>query len=148
LPYLCWALTYRLAQCLAIPATPDEQEHIFRFDGPLGSFAARIDTAYAFGFIDKSTGSQLSDVREMRNACAHTTKPISFAVPQLANVTRRLFHPNGFTKLGAKANAEEMKHAFVVEFLFIHNVLIHGSREEGHRVMRETWSEVLGSQKP
>jgi hypothetical protein len=135
------ALAYRLGQCLAVPATPAQLEVIFRYEGPLGSFSSRIDVASLFGFIDVATRSQLSDIREMRNACAHSTQPMSFQIPQLATVAKRLFHPTGHVHLTSDA-PEAIKQNFVLEFLYIHNILIAGSREEGIRSMQESIDEA------
>lgn len=73
-------------------------DHIFRFEGPLGSFSARIGIAYLFRFIDDVSRNQLSLIREVRNACAHSPHAIAFATKELAAVTRRFlrhpeFHP-------------------------------------------------------
>jgi len=87
------ALSGFLAEGL-IPLSDDEREYAFRSDGPLGSFSSRIDMAYLFGGLSKDTRDRLHDLRELRNACAHTTIPISFKNAELRNVARRITrHP-------------------------------------------------------
>src|ERR1700733_14248269 len=66
---------------LKIPCEPDETEkkHIFRFEGPLGSFSSRIEIATLFGIIDEKTYLQLETIRELRNACAHSKRLLRFS---------------------------------------------------------------------
>lgn len=45
---------------------------IFNGYGPLASFSARIDVAYALGIIDQSLFKLLHAVRELRNSLAHS----------------------------------------------------------------------------
>ena len=88
-------LIHRVAKHLSFTPNETEFDHIFRFEGPLGTASARIEIAYLFGFIDERTRGQLDDIREMRNACAHSKQQMDFGVPVLANVAKRLFHPQG-----------------------------------------------------
>jgi hypothetical protein len=64
-------LAYRIETCINVNLTEQQWEHIFRFEGPMGSFSSKIEIAYVFGFIDINTAKQLDTMREMRNACAH-----------------------------------------------------------------------------
>jgi hypothetical protein len=79
----------RLLSKNMVKLAPREKEEAFRPDGPLGSFSRRIEMSYLFKLIDKQTRDRLHDLREMRNACAHTRRSISLATPQLANVCKR-----------------------------------------------------------
>lgn len=109
-------------------------EYIFRASGPLGSFSARAEVANLFGIIENETYEQLTILREMRNACAHSKHPITFHDPLLRNVAVHLFEPKGVTPL---AFAEkDMKKAFVLEITFLAAVLVNGSRQSA-RVARE-----------
>ena len=141
------ALKYRISQSLAIEATEKQITSIFDYPGPLGTFSDRTSLAYIFGFIDKTTTKQLNDIRELRNGCAHSTKPMSFSVPQVANVVKRLLHPTGTAQLKESSPAG-MKGAFVFEFLYIHNTLIHGSREAGVQSINEAWAEAQSEPSP
>jgi hypothetical protein len=135
------ALTYRLINAFSVKPTDDEIDYIFRFEGPLGSFSSKIEIAYLFGCIDDNTRSQLNDIREMRNACAHTKQIISFELPELANVAKRLFHPRGLvvSKLDTR---EQIRRAFIIEVLAILSVLVEGSREKGHATVAEVISAL------
>jgi hypothetical protein len=128
------ALTNNIALHLAFK--PDETQYnwVFRFEGPLGTFSARIELAYLFGFIDELTRSQLDDIREMRNACAHTKHQIDFGVPELANVAKRLFRPRGLSPLETDSR-KEIRSTFVMEFTFLYYILLEGSREKGIAVV-------------
>jgi hypothetical protein len=130
-------LTLVIANRMAVrPINVDQLEEIFRFEGPLGSFSARIEIAYLFGFIDELMRDQLTDFREMRNACAHSKHYIGFDVPELANVAKRLFAPRGFSPLGEDTQAG-IRNVLLLEFGVIHNTLWHGSRERGIESMAE-----------
>jgi hypothetical protein len=45
-------LVLLLAEALCFRPTEDEFERVFRFEGPLGSFSARLEVAFIFGFIE------------------------------------------------------------------------------------------------
>lgn len=70
--------------------TPESLEHLARHDGPLGSFSARIDMAHILGLYQTGMRAKLHLIRELRNACAHARKPISFDTPEVQAVVRRL----------------------------------------------------------
>lgn len=117
-------------------APQDLFENIFRFEGPLGTFAARIEIAFLFGFIDELMRDQLSDFREMRNACAHTKHNIGFDVSELANVAKRVLAPRGFTPL-SRDTKEGIRGALLLEYGVIHSALAHGSRAKGIESMAQ-----------
>lgn len=52
-------------------------------DRPLSSFSARIQTAFAFGFLTESEYKDLETVRGIRNEFAHATKVASFSDQQV-----------------------------------------------------------------
>lgn len=118
------AIALRMGESMDIMAL--DIEKIFRPSGPLGSFSARAEVANLFGIIENETYEQLTILREMRNACAHSKHPITFNDPLLRNVARNLFAPRGSTSL---AFAErEMKKAFALEIAQLVLVLGLGSR--------------------
>jgi hypothetical protein len=117
----------RLSKCLCFSPTDTEYDQVFRFEGPLGTFSARMEIACLFGFIDDSTYQELDIIRELRNACAHSKRQMVFSDPRIANVTRRLFRPLGF--IPNPPNDKLLKGAFLGEGVFLFNVLYHGSRE-------------------
>jgi hypothetical protein len=54
------------------------RKKMFEADGILSTFSSKIDMAYAIGLIDKDYRSKIHLIREIRNACAHSRKPLSF----------------------------------------------------------------------
>jgi hypothetical protein len=123
------ALIGRLSKCLCFTPNETQIDHIFRFEGPLGSFSARMELACLFGFIDNATYEQLDIFRELRNACAHSKHDIAFSDPSFANVTKRLFQPLGY--MAVPTDAASFKVAIMIETIFLLNTLGEGSREKG-----------------
>jgi DNA-binding MltR family transcriptional regulator len=111
------ALTELLAKRIIISLDQKQLDYIFRFEGPLGSFSSRIEVAYLFGFIDNNTRSHLTDIREMRNACAHSKQEMTFATKELLNVATRL---SGSLRANTRA---EVRLAFLAEFIILVHVL-------------------------
>lgn len=64
----------------------DEEDRLFGPDRPLGSFSARVRMAHALGIIDRDQRKVCDLIREMRNACAHSRRAVSFETPELKNV--------------------------------------------------------------
>jgi hypothetical protein len=84
--------------------SPDIRARLFDADRPLGTFSSNIDASYAWGVIDKDVHWGLHILRDMRNACAHSTKPLSFKTPEIAELTTLLL---GFAqKLDDHINTE------------------------------------------
>jgi len=118
-------LEYVLASKMRPQATEDEFEEAFASNGPLGSFSSKIKVAYLFQLIDEPLKNQLETIREMRNACAHAKRPISFANPELANVGKRILHPHGSFRRQGETPAD-IRSAFTAECMFLHGVLLWG----------------------
>lgn len=138
-------LTYRLTLALCIKPTEDECDYIFRFDGPMGTFSRRAEIACLLGIIEDDTYEQLDIIREMRNACAHSRHPLTFADEALANVAMRLFKPLGFVR---KPDRKEIKQAVLLEGFFIYYTLILGSRAKGEARIRSDLESILDAQPP
>ena len=47
-------------------------------NGPLGTFSAKIIAGHAFGLYDDSTLANMNIIRDIRNAFAHSKRPIDF----------------------------------------------------------------------
>jgi DNA-binding MltR family transcriptional regulator len=71
-------------------------ESMFDLAGPLGTFAAKAKTAYAFGLISKETYEDIERIRALRNDAAHTG--------------------TGFTLSGAKRKAKIMALRHAVQY--------------------------------
>ena len=59
-------------------------------DGPLASFCSKIRLAYALAIISPDERDDLEAVRQIRNAFAHTLRPISFKTEQVATLVNTL----------------------------------------------------------
>lgn len=82
-----------LEHCLRSRMRSDDQKHmdaLFVGEAPLAAFSSKIRIGYALSLFGPLTRDDLDLFREIRNACAHSMKPISFDIPQLLNVLRRL----------------------------------------------------------
>jgi hypothetical protein len=122
-------LITRLSAIFGAKLDSNEFDHIFRYEGPLGSFSSRIEISSLFKILDDITCEQLHCIREMRNACAHTKRPISFETPELLSVSKRLFSPRGFIK-PIDDTRLEIRKAFEVEMLALVHIIIHGYKDD------------------
>ena len=53
----------------------DADKLLFKYDLPFGTFSAKINAAYAFGFLTKKMYDALTCCRKIRNAYAHSDNP-------------------------------------------------------------------------
>jgi DNA-binding MltR family transcriptional regulator len=60
------------------------------FNGPLRSFAAKIDVAYAFELIDDELHDDLTIIRDIRNAFAHSVVETNFESAKIVDLVQRL----------------------------------------------------------
>jgi hypothetical protein len=65
-------------------------DRIFGRMGPLNNFASKIEIAYMFDLIDKSTRDDLRRIKNIRNAFAHTTRYVFFETRQIADQCQKL----------------------------------------------------------
>jgi hypothetical protein len=59
------------------------RKQMFEQDGPIATFSRKIAIAYALGILDKEYRAKADLIREIRNACAHSRKPISLKIPEV-----------------------------------------------------------------
>jgi len=74
-------------------AEPEEVEEMLfqKGNGPLGTFSARIDTAYCLGLLSRDERGDLHLIRKIRNDFAHKLAGMSFEGTQtIANRCREL----------------------------------------------------------
>lgn len=67
-----------------------DRDRIFSGYGPLSSFAAKIDLAFAFELIDAATRNRLTAVRQIRNKFAHSDWFLSFEHPEIVAILKKL----------------------------------------------------------
>ena len=56
-----------------------DNEELFSYDRPMGSFQHKIRMAYALGIIGNETKENLGIIRRVRNTFAHAASPVSFS---------------------------------------------------------------------
>jgi DNA-binding MltR family transcriptional regulator len=59
------------------------------FEGPLESFGAKIEVAYAFELIDDDIYQDPQVIREIRNEFAHSITAVSFTSPEILKLVRK-----------------------------------------------------------
>jgi Mannitol repressor len=62
----------------------EDHDTLFLGLGPLASFRAKTQLAFALGIIGPKTRHDLDSMREIRNALAHTGLKIDFDTPEVA----------------------------------------------------------------
>ena len=141
------ALQTRIAKSLGFNPTDDEIDHIFRFEGPLGTFSGRMEIACLFGIIDDDAYTQLNIIRDMRNASAHSQHALTFSDTPLSNVALRLFEPLGSLPPPASHENNGLRHFFVFESAILFFTLAE-SREIGRARIAEVMFKSLRPKPP
>jgi DNA-binding MltR family transcriptional regulator len=103
------------------PLNSDEKSRLFNYDAPLGTFSAKIRMSHALGILNKEMFRMAEVIREMRNACAHSRKGISFADPALANAMYLLAQILGYDGLPLR-NAKQRRFVFL---LFVNYLVVN-----------------------
>jgi hypothetical protein len=112
----------------------ETDQQLFGADGALGSFSRKTKLAYALKLIDKTTKDRIDDLREMRNACAHTKRYISLGVSALANVCKRFLEGAVFKP--GDDTPEQLRSALLAECTYMHNV-ITGGVEKANEILKK-----------
>ena len=71
----------------------DQARGLFGSNSPLGTFANKIQMAYALDIFGDETKANLDIIRTVRNAFAHAKIPIKFETPQVKNACAHLHIP-------------------------------------------------------
>lgn len=71
----------------------DEYARLFENDGPLSTFSAKINMAYAMRVIERHDRRNLEIIRDVRNNFAHSLKHMTFQTPEVAAYCRFLKPP-------------------------------------------------------
>jgi hypothetical protein len=73
---------------------PDCPAKLFDYDGPVGTFSARIMMGYALNLFGPNTRHDLDLIRTIRNEFAHCQLPLSFDIPEIKAVCDHLLIPD------------------------------------------------------
>ena len=65
------------------PLSSRLKERLYHGYGPLNSFSAKIDIAYAFSLIDDEIYNDLRAIKDIRNVFAHSKAVLNFNSPEL-----------------------------------------------------------------
>lgn len=88
------SLTALLKNSLRQEMNRNQRKRLFDERGPLGTFSAKIITAYAFELIGPATFNDLDIIRIVRNEFAHSRKHFGFDSSELADVCAHLQTPD------------------------------------------------------
>jgi DNA-binding MltR family transcriptional regulator len=102
----------------------EEDSGIFRNNGPLASMSSRIRLARALGLISNEIREELDNIREIRNAFAHSVVPIKFDNPAVTNVCARLWTPDRYPPDNPK-HVRSAKGRFLLATRVIWMILSH-----------------------
>jgi hypothetical protein len=86
-------LEFMLQAAMRFGISKDFQGKLFSGHGPLSTFSAKIDMAYALSLIEQDTWSKLHKVRDVRNTFAHADAHIDFDHPGFRSGKRMKSNP-------------------------------------------------------
>ena len=106
----------RLIQTKLIILTENEENALFSEEGStLGTFAARVDIAYALGLITPEQQSDLTIIRRVRNVFAHAIKDIDFQHPSIEKECKKLrFQMPVSVEIGVSAIIDAVKGHYII----------------------------------
>ncbi len=78
---------------------PNLSNRMFDFEGPLGTFSAKIMMGYALGLFGSKTNHDLLLIRTIRNEFAHCQLPLRFDLPEVKAVCDQLIVPDTEAKI-------------------------------------------------
>ena len=83
----------------------DERERLFGYEGPAGSFSARLILAQALGIIDREKRRKCEIIKAMRNVAAHCHTKITFDTLEIREAVLHLMPSSYRAKVkGWKSN--------------------------------------------
>jgi hypothetical protein len=93
-------LEYDLERCLVQkfrPLNRAQHKRLFEAYGPLSSFAAKIDLAFALEITTEAAYIELHKMRKIRNEFAHTKEMLSLDTEPVKSLFYKLARPAGIT---------------------------------------------------
>lgn len=89
-----WVQHLLLTHMRALSKTREAE--IFTGYGPLNTFSAKIALAWAFELIDDDTRTNMTVMKEIRNAFAHSKNHVDFASPEIDKLAQKFTGGNKF----------------------------------------------------
>ena len=105
------------------------RKRMFEQDGQIATFSKKIEMAYALGIIDKDYRKKIDVIREIRNACAHSRKPISLQNNVLWAACEAVILD--ILPESSNLKPQVLRYAFVVQCGFISHYIGTGEKLEG-----------------
>lgn len=133
-----------------IPLSEKQEQklQIFNFDGPFGSFRNKISVAYALGIIDQQKMDALNEIRDLRNAAAHSLMPISFQIPEVVSVVARIVQTPPFEESHSEeARGKALRSAFTL-FCIMSMMQIDFGAKEGREKFKKGIDHALDTLLP
>lgn len=119
------------------PLTRDEEDAIFGHNGPLATFSAKINLAYGLSILGPETRDALNKIRELRNACAHSMRPLSFATKEVVDVARSLPLVQYWRPLQTEDDQRRLRVVFMEQCRTLILAMRHCERDEATETDRE-----------
>lgn len=103
----------------------DERTTLFNFEGPCGTFSARIKMAQALGLYDRAARKRVELIKEMRNAAAHSHAALQFDTPAIHRAVAGLFYPEHRKEIMGWER-RRVRASFTVLCIQISRAILHG----------------------
>lgn len=129
----------------------------FEFNGPLGSFSARIDFAYLLGILPKNAQRDLHTIRAIRNQFAHYAAPLSYEDEKIKPLCEKLvFHgEKDAASAGSKYRRSVMGLLSLITAAFAKLKAINAEAEyeipdntEAYKLVSEVFRRITGADYP
>lgn len=129
----------------------------FEFNGPLGTFASRIDFAYLLGILPKNAWKDLHLIRKIRNEFAHSAAPLTYENEKVKSLCDRLvFHGvKDVAEAGSKFRRSVvglLTHVTFSTFTTEHIEALADyaipDRTDAYRVVSKIFEEITGEEYP
>lgn len=79
-----------IGRVLRLDMSNADKQDLFSQDGPLSKFSSKIALGYSMGLYGQKTRHDLSILRHLRNAFAHSRKPLRFEMEAVRDVCHTL----------------------------------------------------------
>ncbi len=106
-----------------------ELSDLFDYSGPMGTFSAKIKSAQAIGIIDRATRSHIEVIKEMRNACAHSQQPLTFADNELRDAVFSMLTEDAVASYDG--DVDYIRKSFVLMAAFFAHIIVEGDVRKG-----------------
>ena len=118
-----------------------EIDALFDFNGPMGTFSAKIKGAQAFGIIDRPTRDHIEMIREMRNACAHSQLALTFKDDILRNAVFTMLTDDAAESY--KGDDKYIRMAFALMTAMIAHIILAGDVVKGAAKFNAMFAQAI-----